>query len=128
MAEETEYALEPLSKGAEFTLYRGRERGDPTPILAVAVTAEQPSALSLRRLEHEYSLASELNSAWAARPLALTRHGGRTVLILEDPGGEPLSRVIEKQDGRPIDLNSFLAHRHRLVGGAQPSPPARPRS
>ena len=70
--------------------------------------AEQPSPQSLRRLEHEYSLATELDAAWAAQPLALTRHQGRTVLILKDPGGEPLDRVIEQHKGQPIDLTRFL--------------------
>ena len=35
MAERSEYVLEPLREGADFTLYRGRERGNQMPILAV---------------------------------------------------------------------------------------------
>jgi hypothetical protein len=35
------------------------------------------------------TLAAELDSAWAAKPLALTRYEWRTILILTDPGGEP---------------------------------------
>jgi hypothetical protein len=85
-----EYLLEPLRAGADFTLYRGKERVKHTPILAVAVASEQPSPQSLRQLEHEYSSATELDAAWAAQPLALTRHKGRAVLILKDPGGELL--------------------------------------
>jgi PAS domain S-box-containing protein len=100
--------LEPIREGADFTLYRGRERGSLTPILAVAVAAEQPSPQCLRRLEHEYSLAGELDAAWATQPLALTRHQGRTVLILKDPGGKPLDRIIEQYQGQPIDLTRFL--------------------
>ena len=91
--------LEPIRDGAEFTLYRGRQRGNPMPLLAVAPTAEPPSPQSLRRLEHEYSLAAELDAAWAAKPLALTRHEGRTILVLADPGGEPLDRVLERDTG-----------------------------
>ena len=44
MAEHSEYILEPLREAADFTLYRGRERGNQMPILAVAVAAEQPLA------------------------------------------------------------------------------------
>jgi serine/threonine protein kinase len=91
--------LEALREGAEFTLYRGRKQGDPWPVLAVALVAEQPSPQSFRRLEHEYSLASELDPAWSAKPLALTRHEGRTVLVLKDPGGEPLDQVLERNKG-----------------------------
>src|SRR5580692_7505483 len=88
MAEDSDYELEPLREGAEFTVYRGRERGNQMPILAVAVAAEQPSPECLRRLEQEYLLATELDAAWAVQPLALTRYRGRAVLILKDPGGE----------------------------------------
>jgi PAS domain S-box-containing protein len=108
MAEDSEYELEPLREGAEFTLYRGRERGNQMPILAVAAAAEQPSPQCLRRLEQEYLLATELDAAWAAQPLALTRHRGRAVLVLKDPGGEPLDRIIEQLKGQPIDLTRFL--------------------
>ena len=108
MAEYSVFMLEPLREGSEFILYRGRERGNQMPILAVAVVAEQPSPQSLRRLEHEYSLARELDPAWAVQPLALTHHQGRAVLVLKDPGGEPLDQVIEQHRGRPIDLIRFL--------------------
>jgi PAS domain S-box-containing protein len=121
------YVLEPLREGADFTLYRGRQHGNPSPVLAIAVSAEQPSPQSLRRLEHEYSLAAELDPAWAAKPLALTRHEGRTILVLKDPGGEPLDRILERDQGRPLDLTCFLriaiglattlgqVHRHGLI-------------
>ena len=98
--------LEPLREEADFTLYRGRELGKQTPILALAVAAERPSPQSLQRLEHEWSLETELNSAWAAQPLALTRYQGRVILLLKDPGGEPLDRVIEQHQGQ--DLTRFL--------------------
>ena len=66
------FVLELLREGADFTLYRGRQHGNPSPVLVVALTAEQPSPQGLRRLEHEYSLATELDEAWAAKPLSLT--------------------------------------------------------
>src|SRR6202047_1201557 len=102
------YVLETLRTGADFTLYRGRQRGNRSPVLAVALAGEQPSPQSLRRLEHEYSLAAELDPAWAAMPVALTRHEGRTFLVLRDPGGEPLDRVLEQDPGQPLDLTRFL--------------------
>jgi len=109
MTEDSEYELEPLREAADFTLYRGRERGNQMPILAAAVAAEQPSPQNLGRLEHEFSLATDLDPAWAAQPLALTRHGGRAMLILRDPGGEPLDQIIERNDGQPLDPTRLLA-------------------
>jgi serine/threonine protein kinase len=108
MAEDSGYMLEPLREEADFTLYRGRELGNQTPVLALAVAAERPSPQTLRRLEHEWSLKSELNAAWAAQPVALTHHLGRAVLILNDPGGEPLDRFIEQHKNHPFDLPRFL--------------------
>jgi hypothetical protein len=51
MTEPSGYAPEPIRECADFTLYRGRRHGDPSPILAIALCAEQPSPQSLRRLE-----------------------------------------------------------------------------
>src|SRR5580704_11062459 len=121
------YELVPLRGGADFTLYRGRQHGNPSPVLAIAPSAEQPSPQTLRRLEHEYSLAAELDSAWAAKPLALTRHAGRTILLLHDSGGEPLDGILERGQGQPLDVTRVLriaiglttalaqVHRHGLI-------------
>ena len=108
MKEPSGYVLEALQEGPDFTLYRGRQHGNPSPVLAVALAAEQPSPHGLRRLEHEYSLAAELDPAWAAQPLALTRHEGRTMLVLRDPGGEPLDRVLDQDRKQPLDLTRGL--------------------
>jgi predicted ATPase/signal transduction histidine kinase len=90
------YTLEPLREDGEFVLYRGRRNADPRHILVVAPMSEQPAHETLRRLEHEYALRAELEPAWAVPPLALVRDKGRTVLVLEDPGGEPLDRLLKQ--------------------------------
>jgi serine/threonine protein kinase len=94
------YAFSPLREG-EIALYRGSGNGVP-PILLVA--AEQTSLDCIQRLEHEYALKSELDAGWAARPVALTRYNDRMALVLEDPGGAPLDRLL----GRPLDVSHFL--------------------
>jgi len=109
MATASQYLLEPIRKGAEFTLYRARRRGNEMPLLVVAPAAEQPLPRILRRLEHEYSLAAELEPAWAARPLELTRHEERTILVLADPGGEPLDRILDRNGQEALDVPRFLA-------------------
>src|SRR5579864_3027884 len=121
------YVLVPLREARDFILYRGRQHGDPSTILAVAPATEHPSPQSLRRLEHEYLLASELDPAWAAKPLALARHEGRTLLVLKDPGGEPLDLILNRNQGQPLDLARSLriaiglaaalgqVHRHKLL-------------
>jgi len=117
------YALDPLTEDDDLALYRGRRPGDSTSILVLTPTNESPKPAILNRLDREYSLASELHPEWAVRPLALERREGRTVLLLEDPGGEPLRRAL----GQPLELGRFLrlavnlatalgrAHRHGLI-------------
>jgi len=73
-------------------------------VLVVAPAGEYASLATLARVEHEYSLAAELDPRWAVRPLALARHQGRTVLVLDDPGGEPLDRLL----GKRMDVGAFL--------------------
>src|ERR1700678_1711224 len=107
-AESSGHVLVPLRESPDFTLYRGRQHGNPSPILVVALTREQPSPQSLRRLEHEYSLSAALDPAWAARPLALSRYEGRIILVLKDPGGEPLDQILNLCQGQPFDLKRAL--------------------
>jgi serine/threonine protein kinase len=73
-------------------------------VLAVLPSAEHPTPATLDRLAHEYGLKEDLDGAWAVRPLELIREGGRTMLVLEDPGGEPLERLL----GAPLETGLFL--------------------
>jgi PAS domain S-box-containing protein len=86
------YVFEALRKDEEFILYRGRRQGDTSQVLVLSPAAEYPRPESLKRLEHAYSLKEELDPAWAARPVGLTRHWNRIVLVLEDPSGKPLDQ------------------------------------
>src|SRR5271154_6057628 len=72
--------------------------------LIVLPAGERPSPASLDRLTHEYELKDELDGAWAARPSELVREHDRTMLVLEDPGGEPLARLL----GASMEVGGFL--------------------
>jgi serine/threonine protein kinase len=104
MIELTRYVFETLREDEEFAFCRGRRDGELSTILLVAPVSEYLVPAILERLEHEYSLRNELDSDWAARPLALVRREGRPMLILEDTGGEPLDRLL----GQPMELSRFL--------------------
>ena len=84
--------------------WRLGDDGERSAVLVVTPATEHPSPSILDRLAHEYELRDALDAAWAARPLALSREGGRTSLLLEDPGGEPLGGLI----GAPMDTGRFL--------------------
>lgn len=99
--------LQVLADDGELVLcrgWRGSDDGGGEDALAVLSASAQPRSATLARLTHEYALKDELDGAWAVRPLELLQDRGRTVLVLEDPGGEPLSRLL----GRPMEVGRFL--------------------
>ena len=99
--------LQVLWGDGERILFRGSRLGadgERKPILAVLPAADRPTPLALERLAHEYELRNELDGVWAARPLELVREDGRAMLVLEDPGGEPLARLL----GQPMEIGVFL--------------------
>ncbi|WP_456656121.1 ATP-binding protein [Bradyrhizobium sp. JR3.5] len=100
-------SLDILSEESGLVLRRGwREdtEGESGDVLIVFPASEQPTPASLDRIVREYSFKDELDSKWAARPLELVRDGGRTILVLEDPGGESLSNLL----GNPIEVGRCL--------------------
>ncbi len=131
MIELSRYVFEVLRKDKEFILYRGRSKDDGSQaafasygapsilgeadarqeprrsvprsrVLVLSTAAEYPAANSLKRLQHECSLREELDAAWAARPIAITRYWDRVVLVFEDPGGVPLAQLLGPE--QPLDL------------------------
>jgi PAS domain S-box-containing protein len=106
------YVLDPLRLDSEYILYCGRHAGGGAPILVLAPAAAQQSRANIERLEHEYALASQLDPEWAVQPIALTHRDGRTVLVFEDPGGEPLDRLL----GEPLEIAKFLRLAMALTG------------
>ena len=104
----SDYALDPVRTGTDFVLSRGTERNPAASrarsLLALAPAPEHPAPELVRRLEHEYSLSAELDEAWAVRPILLVRKDDRITLVLDDPGGQPLERLLT----RGTDLGQFL--------------------
>jgi predicted ATPase/signal transduction histidine kinase/CheY-like chemotaxis protein len=99
------YVLEPVRQEGDCVLYRARrDDADQSRVLVLAPVADPCGPATLRRLEHEYAVRAELDPAWAVRPLALSQSDERTMLLLEDCGGEPLTCRL----GRPLELKHFL--------------------
>ena len=91
--------------------WRVGDDGDRSAVLVVLPAAERPSPSSLDRLAHEYGLKDELDEAWSAQPLDLVRDGGRSMLVLKDPGGEPLDLLL----GAPMEVGHFLRLATRIA-------------
>src|ERR1700719_3638205 len=100
-------SLQVLWGDGERVLFRGSRlgaEGERRPVLAVLLARDRLLPLALERLAHEYELRNELDGAWAARPLEFVREDGRAMLVLEDPGGEPLACLL----GLPMEIGVFL--------------------
>jgi len=99
------YTLELLRKDQELALYRGYSNGGNAPsILLLTTLSALPTPETLKKIEHEYSLKNELDTTWALRPMTLSQYNERSVLVFEDPGGEPLNRLV---DGS-VEMKVFL--------------------
>src|ERR1700743_2670844 len=100
-------ALQVLSQDSDRRFCRAWHLGtdgNPRSVLIVLPAAEHPAPTILDRLAHEYGLRDNLDAAWAAPPLQLLHKDGRRILILEDPGGDPLDRLLSE----PIEVGRFL--------------------
>ena len=97
------YTLTVLWEDGERVICRGWHDdgdGDRVAVLAVRSSSEHPTPGLVDRLTHEYELKDELDARSAVRPLALVREHGRTVLVLEDPGGQPLAKLLRQSLAR----------------------------
>src|SRR5215510_4659464 len=123
----SQYRLETLHQDGEFILYRGLRQFNaetsPPSILALSPVMEHPAPATIKKIEHEFSLKDELDGTWAVRPIALTQEQNRSMLLFEEPEGEPLDRFLKQ----PLEMKQFLrcgialaaalaqVHRHGLL-------------
>ena len=105
IVEMSEYVRECLREDEEFILYRARtSAAEPSSVLLLTPASIHPRPESLKKIEHEYSLCRDFDTTWAVRPLAFSECDGQKALVLEDPGGEFLHRLIQG----PMEIKQFL--------------------
>jgi len=98
--------LQPLWQVGEHVIGRAQRTigDDGATVLVAWLDSERSSAASLHGFVHEFALKGDLDGAWALRPLALVHEGGKTMLVREDPGGEPLGQLI----GTPMRVDEVV--------------------
>src|SRR5580693_7627442 len=105
IVEMSEYVRECLRKDEEFVLYRARaSAAEPSSVLLLTPASIHPRPESLKKMEHEYSLCHDFDPTWAVRPIALSECDGQKALVLEDPGGVFLHRLIQG----PMEIQQFF--------------------
>lgn len=97
--------LEALWDDGEFVFFRLHRPGDTAKrALVVIPAAGSPAASGLDCFRHEFSLKDLLGAAWALQPSALVHEHGQAMLVLADPGADPLCHLL----GKPMTLPRFL--------------------
>ncbi|MDB5861132.1 MAG: histidine kinase [Ramlibacter sp.] len=89
---------------AFWKLRSSGDDGDRHAFVSVNSGVEASTQGSTDRLAHEYELRDYLDAAWALRPAQLVREAGRTLLVVDFAGGEPLDRLIHQ----PMEVGRFL--------------------
>jgi len=105
------YVFSPLREG-DIALYRAPATAWRRSCL---LPRKKTSLGCVERLKHEYALKAELDADWAARPVLLTHYNDRMTLVLEDPGGVPVDRLL----GRPLEISYFLRIAIPLAGAVR---------
>jgi predicted ATPase/GAF domain-containing protein/two-component sensor histidine kinase len=117
----SQYTVDRLRDDGEFILYRGRAAEPQRPsVLLLAPASTRPSLETLKKLDHEYSLSSDLDTAWAVRPVSVSERGAQITLVLEDPGGETLDGLISEPMAMPQFLGLAIGLA-RALGGVHKS-------
>ncbi len=110
---------EVLCRERDRVLWRARSEA-LGPVLVLVPTEEEPPPQVLSRFRHEFSLKDKLDGGWAVRPAILAERSGSVEMLLEDPGGITLDRMLRDRvpDGSGIsglDIGDFLAHALRIA-------------
>ena len=100
-----------LQDGPAWTLVRALRAPDGLPVLLKAGSTDRPGAAAALRREGE--LLASLHVEGLARPLGVADSPQGPVLVLADPGGEPLSRA---GLAPPLPLETALGAGAQLAG------------
>ncbi|UJR83660.1 serine/threonine protein kinase [Sandaracinus amylolyticus] len=123
----SDFVLHEIRDDGEIALYRGLRKHDGRPVFVATTSSPRPSDRARAWLRRSYALRSTIDPAISLRVLELDDTPHQASLVLEDPGGDPLSTVLRR--GRlatgpflsiAIELAAAVARFHAsgLVHGA----------
>jgi predicted ATPase/transcriptional regulator with GAF, ATPase, and Fis domain len=97
--------LSELSRDERYVLLRGRRAGDGSPVLLKGPHRPHPRPSDLDDLQKEMALLGGLEVTGLPKALECVSADGRAWLVLEDPGGTPLSSLTS---AGPLDVATSL--------------------
>ena len=97
--------LREVQRGEGYILYAGQRNRDDAKVLLKVLTREYPSPWELAALRHEFAITRGLELAGVVRPYSLEQDNQRTLLVMEDPAGRPLSEAMQEDQ---LDLLTIL--------------------
>jgi signal transduction histidine kinase len=101
-----------LLTDGELSHYRVRLAADRAQHWRIVRAVDRATDHVARRLAHEFGLADKLLPGWALQPLALLASEDGPLLVLNDPGGQPLHELGD----HPVSIERFL---HLATGAAR---------
>jgi predicted ATPase/class 3 adenylate cyclase/tRNA A-37 threonylcarbamoyl transferase component Bud32 len=96
---------EQLYESARSIIYRGRRHTDHQAVILKLLKNEYPTPEELARFRREYELTRNLNLDGVIRVYGLEPYQNSLIMILEDFGGESLTRLLQF---RSLELREFL--------------------
>ena len=109
-----EYAIaEQLYESERSLVFRGHRKSDDQPVILKLLRHEYPTREEIARFKREYELTRNLNPSTGSgqgidgvvKVYALEQYKHSLVAILEDFGGESLTKLLPHQ---PLTLTEFL--------------------
>ena len=95
---------ELLYKSDRLAVYRALHEPDRVPVILKVLDPRRSRPRDLEQLKHEYALGTSLDTEAVVKPLSLEIDREMPTLVLEDFGGESLSRLL----GTPMPIDRFL--------------------
>ena len=96
-----------LHDSEHSSVYRAIDERDSSLVVLKFFGKSNPSHHHIARFKREYAIAQRLIHPNISRPLALTQHDSRWIMIMEDQQGLSLNQHPRLKQGQPIDLKSF---------------------
>ena len=86
-----------LYEGTHSIVYRGHRKSDNLPVILKILRKEYPLPIELAHFKREYEITKSLDSTGIIKAFGMERSGNTLAIVLEDFGGESLSKLLHSK-------------------------------